>query len=118
MPHVNAHHKRVSLAGKDLDLIHVQWLNVGSFYLDYSQCVVVDGELPVWSAGNGNKAEAVPTAEVINSHNCRQGLQAHLFPCWTLTTESGVAGPPAQRPAPLMSVLLKAGGPVGASLAR
>jgi SHS2 domain-containing protein len=73
MPHVNAHHKRVSLAGKDLDLIHVQWLNVVSIYLDYSQCVVVDGELPVWIAGNGNKAEAVTAAEVINSHNCRQG---------------------------------------------
>jgi hypothetical protein len=73
MPHVNAYHKRVSLACKDLDLIHCQWPNVGSFYLDYSQSVVVDGEFPIGIAGNGNKAEAVPTAEVINSHNCWQG---------------------------------------------
>jgi hypothetical protein len=73
MPYVNTHHKRVSLACKDLDLIHVQWLNVGSFDLDYSHYVVVDSEYPIWIAGNGNKAEAVPTAQVINPHNCWQG---------------------------------------------
>jgi hypothetical protein len=72
IPHVNAYHKRVSLTCKDLDLIHFQWLNVGSFYLDYSQNVVVDGELPIWIARNGNKTEPVPIADVINSHNCRR----------------------------------------------
>jgi hypothetical protein len=60
MSTVNTHHKRVSLADKDLDLIHNQWLDVGSFHLDYSHQVFVDGELPIWLAGNGNKAEAVP----------------------------------------------------------
>jgi hypothetical protein len=45
--HVSAHHKRVSLASKDLDLIHLQWLNVGSFYFDYRHFVLVDGELPI-----------------------------------------------------------------------
>jgi hypothetical protein len=64
---VNAYHKRVSLADKDLDLIHNQWLNVGSFHLDYGQQVVVDGELKIWLAGNGNEAESVPTAHVISS---------------------------------------------------
>jgi hypothetical protein len=69
MPYNNAYHKRISLAGKDLDLIHVQWLDVGSIHLDYSHYVVVDGEVPIWIAGNGNKAEAVPTAQVIDSHS-------------------------------------------------
>ena len=49
--HVSAHHKRVSLASKDLDLIHLQWLDVGSFHLNYRHRVVVDGELPIWLAG-------------------------------------------------------------------
>jgi hypothetical protein len=61
-PHINTHHKRVSLTGIDLDLIHNEWLNVGSFHFDYSHYVVVDGESPIWIAGNGNKAEAVPMA--------------------------------------------------------
>jgi hypothetical protein len=69
VPCVNAHHKRISLAGKDLDLIHGQWLNVVSFHLDYSHCVVVDGELPIWITGNRNKPEAVPTAQVISSRS-------------------------------------------------
>ena len=73
MPHVNAHHKRVSLTGKDLDLIHLQWLNVGSFHLDYSQYVVVDRELPIWITGNGNKAETVPIAWILNSHSLLAG---------------------------------------------
>jgi hypothetical protein len=70
---VNIHHKRVSLANKDLNLIHNQWPNVGSFHLDYSQQVVVDGELKVWVAGNGNKAEAVSRAQVMNSQSLLAG---------------------------------------------
>jgi hypothetical protein len=71
MPYTDAHHKRISLAGKDLDLIHGQWLNVGPIHLYYSQRVVVDREFPIWIAGNGNKAEAIPAAQVINSHSLR-----------------------------------------------
>jgi len=52
----------------------------------------------------------------LTQFGCKGG-KAHLFPCWTLKTASGVAGPPAQRPAPLMSVLLKAA-TVGASVER
>jgi hypothetical protein len=69
----NAHHKRIALAGKDLDLIHIQWLNVSSIHLDYSQYVVVDGELPIWITGDGNKPEAVPTLQVINSRSLPAG---------------------------------------------
>jgi hypothetical protein len=54
---VNAYHKRISLADKDLDLIYNQWLNVGSFHLDYGHQVVVDGEYIIRVAGNGNKAK-------------------------------------------------------------
>ena len=49
---VSAHYKRVSLASKDLDLIHDQRLNIGSLHLDDRHRVVVDGELPIWLAGN------------------------------------------------------------------
>lgn len=77
MPHetslVNTRHKRVSLADKDLNLIHNQWLNVGSFHLNYSQQVVVDRELKIWVAGNGNKAEAVSRAQVMNSQSLLAG---------------------------------------------
>jgi hypothetical protein len=52
MPNVYAHHKRVSLASKDLNLIHIQWLSIRSFHLDYSHDVIIDGELPIWIAGN------------------------------------------------------------------
>jgi hypothetical protein len=61
-PHINTHHKRVSLAGIDLDLIHNEWLNVGSFHFDYSHYVIVDGEYPIRITRNGKKAEAVPAA--------------------------------------------------------
>jgi len=50
------------LANKDLNLINIQWLNIGSFHFDYGQSVVVNGKLPVWFAGNGNQAESVPKA--------------------------------------------------------
>jgi hypothetical protein len=50
--HVSAHHKRVSLASKDLNLINGQWLDIGSFHLNYRHHVVVDGEHPIWLAGN------------------------------------------------------------------
>lgn len=80
VPFVNAHHKRISLTDKDLDLVHNQWFNVSSFDLDYSHCMVVDGEHIIWITGNGNKAEAVPTAHVINSNNCRQGVWSLPLP--------------------------------------
>jgi hypothetical protein len=80
MPYVNAHHERISLAGKDLDLIHAQWLDVVSVRLDYSHCVVVDGERPIWITGNGNKAEAVPTAQVISSHSLLAGRWSSPLP--------------------------------------
>jgi hypothetical protein len=49
--YASAHHKRVSLASKDLYLIHVQWLDVGPIHFNYRHHVVVDGELPIWLAG-------------------------------------------------------------------
>jgi hypothetical protein len=91
---VNAYHKRVSLADKDLDLIHNQWLNVGSFHLDYGQQVVVDGKYKIWFAGNGNKAETVPTMQRHKLTIFGRAGGAHLFPCSTFTIESAVAGPP------------------------
>ena len=94
MPLVNAYHKRVSLGGEDLDLIYDQWLRVGPVHFDYSHCVAVDGEHPIWIAGNGNKAKAVPMIRVIIYKIAGSARGAHLFPCSTFTTASAVAGPP------------------------
>ena len=79
-PLVNTHHKRVSLAGEDLDLIYDQWLSVGPLHFDYCHCVAVDGKYPIWIAGNGNKAEAVPVVCVINLQNCWQRAWSSPLP--------------------------------------
>ena len=56
--------------------------------------MVVDGEHPIGIAGKGNKAEAVPTAQVINSQFAGRASKVHLIPYMTFTTASGVASPP------------------------